>query len=147
MEYLLSFGNYASNLLTLVLKISYPTYASFKAIRSEEGNDDTTWLIYWVVVAVESFIGSYLLPFVSWVPFFMIARVLFYVWLQIPIFNGSVILFNKFVKPFFEENQEVLNEIIPGDDQAAAEAKLRRNQSILQAYQDIYDSIGKTKEQ
>ena len=64
MQALANFGNYAAELLTTILKVAYPTYASYKAIKTEESSDDTTWLIYWVVVAVESFIEAYLLPFV-----------------------------------------------------------------------------------
>ena len=145
MNLLLGIGNYAADLLTLVLKISYPTYMSFKAIKSEEKNDDVVWLIYWVVVAIESFIGSYLLPFISWVPFFMIVRVLFYVWLQIPIFNGSVIIFKRFIKPFFEENKETFDEFIVGDAETKEKARIERNQSLYENYQEIYNFIDSKK--
>ena len=52
MGYISEFSSYASNVLALVLKLTYPTYMSFKAIKSNRENDDTTWLIYWAVVAV-----------------------------------------------------------------------------------------------
>ena len=141
MQFLNDFSLYTSNLLTLALKILYPTYASYKAIKTADSNDDTTWLIYWVVVAVESFIGAYIIPFVSWVPFFMIVRVLFYIWLQIPIFNGSVILFNNFIKPFFEENQQIISGIIPGDREARERARQEMRQTINETYNEIYKSI------
>lgn len=141
MEYISDFSSYSSNVLALVLKLSYPTYMSFKAIKSNRENDDTTWLIYWVVVAVESFIASYVIPFVSWVPFFMILRILFYIWLQIPVFNGSVILFNNFIKPFFTQNEEILNKIIPGDPESARKAREEIRRSIDETYNQIYASI------
>lgn len=140
MEYLSDFSAYSSNVLALVLKLAYPTYMSFKSIKSDQ-NDDTTWLIYWVVVAVESFIASYVVPFVSWVPFFMIIRILFYIWLQIPVFNGSVILFNKFIKPFFTQNEDILNKIIPGDPESARKAREEIRKSIDETYDQIFSSI------
>ena len=144
MEYISNFSTYSSSLLSLVLKLFYPTYMSYKAIKSDHQNDDTTWLIYWVVVAVESFLAAYVVPFISWVPFFMILRVLFYVWLQIPVFNGSVILFNNFIKPFFQQNEEILNKIIPGDPESARKAREELRRSIDETYNQIYSSI-KTK--
>ena len=144
MGYISEFSSYASNVLALVLKLTYPTYMSFKAIKSNRENDDTTWLIYWAVVAVESFIASYVFPFISWVPFFMIIRILFYIWLQIPIFNGSVILFNNFIKPFYTQNEDILNKIIPGDPESARKAREEFRHSINETYDQIYSSI-KTK--
>ena len=141
MHYLSELGLYASNLLATTLKVAYPTWASYKAIVSEEDSDDTTWLIFWVVVAIETFIESYVIPFVSWVPYFMIVRVLFYVWLQMPIFNGSIIIYKKFVKPFFEENSETLNAIINVDSEEAKRKKIKARKEMRLAYFKILASI------
>ena len=97
------FGLYLSNLLTFFIKIIYPLYSTFKSIKSENKNDDTVWLLYWVTFGFFSFFEEYIVPFVYWVPFFMIIRILFYLWLQLPYFNGSVFLFKKIVRPFFEQ--------------------------------------------
>ena len=137
MQYLADFGIYASNLLATALKVVYPAYASYKAIVSDDKDDDTTWLVYWVVVAVESFVEAYLIPFVSWVPFFMLVRVLFYVWLQLPIFNGSIVLFKKFIRPFFEENKTTFNTIVHVEDEADKIQKIKRRKEIRIAYYKI----------
>ena len=149
MEYLSRFGIYCSELLTTTLKVAYPTYASYKAIITETGGDDTTWLIYWVVVAVETFIESYAMPFVSWVPFFMLLRLLLYIWLQLPIFNGSVVLFKKFVQPFFESKATVMNIVTyTGEDGKIAREKARK--ARREAYEEILAAIendGEVKEE
>lgn len=99
--------NYFSNLLIFLLKTAYPVYSTFKSINNNNGTIDTSWLIYWAIFAFFSFIESYFIQFVSWIPFFMICQVLFYIWLQAPFFNGSTIIFNTIVRKFFSGNQVV----------------------------------------
>ena len=146
MEYLSRFGMYCSELLTMTLKVAYPTYASHKAICTEGTSDDTTWLIYWVVVAVQMFIEAYVFPFVSWVPFFMLLRLLFHIWLQIPIFNGSVVIFKRFVQPFFEENETFMNVVTNANEEDVKAAREKRRKARREAYEKILKSIENPKE-
>lgn len=111
MEYVAALLHYASSLLTISVKVAYPAWASFKAIKSNGGSDDTTWLIYWCVMAISSFAEVYLVPFVQFVPFFMLLRLCYYVWLQLPVCNGSIILYKKFVMPFLTKNSEFFDKI------------------------------------
>lgn len=143
MQALANFGNYAAELLTTTLKVAYPTYASYKAIKTETSSDDTIWLIYWVVIAVESFIEAYLLPFVSWVPFFMLLRLLFYIWLQLPVFNGSILLFRRYIEPFFEKHSKEMNAVTSTDSDDAKDMKAQVKQEISAAYKEILEAIEK----
>lgn len=146
MGHLADFGMWASTVLMTVTKVAYPSYASYNAIVSKGDADDTTWLIYWVVVVVEAFISAFVVPFVSWVPFFMLLRLLFYIWLQFPVFNGSVYLFTKFVQPFFEENQKVFNVIAAPDSDEAKAAKVKARKQVKDAYLRILHSIEHPKD-
>jgi hypothetical protein len=131
-------GNYLSGLIITIIKFAYPTYASYKAIRSEISNDDQSWLVYWTIIGFESFFESYIIPFLAWVPFFMLLRIVFYIWLQLPFFNGSIVIFKKFVQPFFENSSLV--GVVPGDkrSRAARRAEARR---LFAVYQEIRDSL------
>lgn len=111
MEYVAAALHYASSLLVVSVKVAYPGWASFKAIKSNGGCDDTTWLICWVVIAISSFIEVYVVPFVHFVPFFMLLRLCYYVWLQLPVCNGSIFLYKKFFLPFFSKNSEFFDKI------------------------------------
>ena len=146
MEYLSRFGMYCAELLSMSIKVAYPTYASYKAICTEAGSDDTTWLIYWVVVAVQLFIEAYAFPFVSWIPFFMMVRLLFQIWLQLPIFNGSVVLFKRFIQPFFEENETFMNVVTQSDTEDAKEVREKHRKAVREAYEKILRSIEHPKE-
>ena len=49
----------------------YPAYASFKAIDSDDPNDDTQWLTYWVVFACSSIVETAANFLISWIPFYV----------------------------------------------------------------------------
>jgi receptor expression-enhancing protein 5/6 len=112
--FLSDFGIYCTNLVITFIKFAYPMYGSYKALRTQRDDDDRFWMIYWTILGLESFVEAYVVPFLCWIPFFMIARVLFYLWLQIPIFNGSVIIFKKWVQPYFEKTRGVFGLFVSG---------------------------------
>lgn len=105
MSYANLLGNYFSSTLIFLLKTAYPVYSTFKLIHSKEEINNTTWLIYWVILSFFSFVEYIIFQFVSYSSFFMVCQVLLYIWLQLPIFNGSTIVFNNFIRLLFENNQ------------------------------------------
>eukprot|EP01006_Ploeotia_vitrea_P039539 TRINITY_DN66356_c1_g5_i2.p1 TRINITY_DN66356_c1_g5~~TRINITY_DN66356_c1_g5_i2.p1 ORF type:complete len:313 (+),score=157.89 TRINITY_DN66356_c1_g5_i2:102-1040(+) len=83
--FLMSGGNALSNLIGFV----YPLYASFKAVRSVEKDDDTHWLTYWVVYGSFTVVQSFFQGIVSKIPFFQIFKSLFLMWCFLPKYNGA----------------------------------------------------------
>jgi len=75
----------------------YPTYASFKSLKTANSEDDTLWLTYWVVFGffhvAESFFGFMLRIF----PFYHVSKLLFLLWCYMPQTQGSVWLFKHFI--------------------------------------------------
>jgi receptor expression-enhancing protein 5/6 len=141
MESLLEFESYATNLLVTTIKVAWPSYATFKAIVSVEEGDDSAWLVYWVIVGLESFLASYILPFVSWIPFFLIVRVVFYIWLQLPVFNGSVILFTKVVQPFMEAHSREFDVIASPTGRASRQLMREVTADINELYEAVLEAI------
>jgi receptor expression-enhancing protein 5/6 len=123
MSTIIAISHWISDVVVVMLKVAYPTYASFKALKTDDERDDTTWLIYWVTLAVYSFVEAYVKPFVEWLPFFVIVRVFVILWLQFPLFNGSVVLFRKYISPFFQENEHTMDMITGEDRQAWKDAR------------------------
>ena len=141
MDLIASFPQYASDVLIMTVKLAYPLWVSFKSIKSTGSSDDTTWLIYWVVMSIASFAEIYLVPFVQWVPFFMLARLLFYIWLQLPVCNGSIIIFKKFIQPFFSKNKEVFEAITVENSNDAVGTVNEVYAKLGQVYEDIKKSL------
>jgi hypothetical protein len=72
-----------------------PAYLSFKAIESPSPHDDVQWLTYWVVFGFFNFLESFALRVVLYyVPWYFAFKSLFIVWLQLPAFRVSPLLFS-----------------------------------------------------
>jgi len=96
-------GNGSEMFISLVISV-YPGYKSIKAVLSQEVEDDQRWLKYWILVSVFLTLqmpGDWVL---GWAPGFSLAKIAFLLWCMAPIQeNGSVILFQKVVLPYYEK--------------------------------------------
>lgn len=91
----------------------YPAYCSMKALESPKKTDDTKWLTYWVVFAVFTVVEFFADLIVFWFPLYWLVKCLLYVWLMAPIQNnGSVILYERFIRPFFLRHQSRLDNLM-----------------------------------
>lgn len=122
----LIFG-YAAQVLCNIIGVAYPAYISIKAIESHTKADDTKWLTYWVLYAVFSIIEFFSGFLTKFIPFYWLLKVCFFfvhlfnlinflylqcvflVWCMVPIENnGSVILYNRVIRPHFLKHQSGL---------------------------------------
>ena len=92
-------------------------------------------------MAIASFCETYILPLVQWVPFFMLARLLFYIWLQLPVCNGSIFLFKKLVVPFFKENKSVMEAVTIENADDATSTLTEVITHLDKVFNEIKDSL------
>ncbi|XP_035209697.1 receptor expression-enhancing protein 6-like [Stegodyphus dumicola] len=95
----------SSSLLYYVLYLSigiiYPAYCSFLAITTPNQNDDTVWLIYWIVFAVFNVLEIITDFLFFWIPLYPVCKLLFLGWCSAPIGkNGAYYLYKLFLEPF-----------------------------------------------
>ncbi|XP_033633954.1 receptor expression-enhancing protein 5-like isoform X1 [Asterias rubens] len=108
----LVFG-YAAAFISSFLGFLYPAYCSVKAIESVRTEDDTQWLTYWVVYSGFGMVEFFSDIFLSWFPFYYLAKMLFLVWCMAPISsNGSQFIYNRFIKPFVLKHQKKMDEAL-----------------------------------
>ena len=96
-------------LLTCVT-VLYPALHSIRAIESDNDDDDKVWLTYWMVFGVftvlETFFGFifWIIPYWGWI------RPAFFVWLLLPSFNGSKIIYEKVLSPILKSHKDLVKK-------------------------------------
>ncbi|KAL6728189.1 hypothetical protein Aduo_009988 [Ancylostoma duodenale] len=85
-----------AQILSNIIGFAYPAYRSIKAVRSSIKEDDTQWLIYWIVFASFSIIDFSIF---STVPFYWMFKIIFLLYLHLPVFNGATVIYHNFIDP------------------------------------------------
>jgi len=105
-----------ANLFRLGLGILYPTYASFKALKTKTATNQYKWMMYWIVFALLSTIEGItdvLLGF--WLPFYTEIKILLQIWLILPISPrslGSGMLYQRFVHRYLVRREGEIDRAI-----------------------------------
>jgi len=92
----------------------YPAYCSFLAIESSSSDDDTQWLIYWVVYAIFTVMENFVDIILYWVPFYFSFKLAFLVWMMLPSTQGAAFIYNSFLKDALRTAEEKLDQAVRG---------------------------------
>lgn len=101
-----------SRIVILVFGLLYPAYASFKAIRTKNVKEYVKWMMYWIVFALFSAIETFTDVLLSWLPFYYEVKILFVIWLLLPVTKGSSHLYKRFVHPHFAKKEKEIDQYI-----------------------------------
>lgn len=100
---------FVSGLLVSVVGVAFPAYASFKAIETDDKEDDTQWLTYWVIFAAFQLSEALTDIFVSWFPFYYELKLGFLVALQLPQYKLANKLYVEYLRKFLVEHEAAID--------------------------------------
>ncbi|KAF0981361.1 hypothetical protein FDP41_000275 [Naegleria fowleri] len=116
------FSSAFTQLICHLVSFILPAYASFKAIRSPQSNDDKHWLIYWIIYALIHVFEYYLLVIVVFIPFYWEIKFFFIIWLIAPQTRGATLLYVKYVEPFLNKHEQEIDEQVSNVQKRASVA-------------------------
>ncbi|KAE8353697.1 TB2/DP1, HVA22 family-domain-containing protein [Aspergillus coremiiformis] len=101
-----------ADLLSSVITILFPIFASFKALRSSNPSQLAPWLMYWVVLSAILMAESWTVWILGWFPFYSWIRLFFFSYLVLPQTQGAQILYQTHVDPFLTLHEQEIEEFI-----------------------------------
>lgn len=107
-------GWWLSRLLGYLLSFLFPMYKSLKAIQSESKEDDTQWLIYWVIIGLVNTAEAIFFIVLDFLPFYYEIKLAFVIWLQYPSAHGcgAAYLYETFFKPFLAKYDNNIDSLL-----------------------------------
>ncbi|KAL8861496.1 MAG: hypothetical protein Q9178_002020 [Gyalolechia marmorata] len=100
------------NLLSSILTILFPIFASYKALRTSDPAQLTPWLMYWVVISCFSLIEYWTFFIVSWIPFYSYLRLFLLSYLVLPQTQGAHLIYQSYIHPFLAHHESDIDVLI-----------------------------------
>jgi len=100
---------FISNVLIVALGFLYPAYKCYKAIKSNDNDQLNHWTLYWVVMATFYSVSKITDIFISWLPLYYEAKVLFTIYIMVPQTKGAAYLYVSFLQPFLDAHEEEID--------------------------------------
>ncbi|RLN91432.1 hypothetical protein BBJ28_00018973 [Nothophytophthora sp. Chile5] len=148
-------GASLSRQVCIAAGITYPAYASFKALESPRTDDaDKQWLTYWVVYGACTSLETVASPLLSWLPGYYMAKMAFLMWMMLPKTKGAMIMYRKVVFPYLKKYEPYVDKKLAETQHAADKwlvvmrsmgseiiakqlAALQRNEALVQLLKSL----------
>ena len=138
------------NLLVSIVGFLYPAYRSFKALESDETDDDTQWLTYWVVYAFFTVFDEMTSWILNLMPFYFMIKLVLMIWMFWPTTNGARVIYNTVLAPFLRKYQDKIdkhvNNVEGGFDKGLKYVKDKAPGAMAQAGAAAFQKMNEQKQ-
>ncbi|KAI9794329.1 MAG: hypothetical protein M1835_006631 [Candelina submexicana] len=104
--------NIIANLLSSIITILFPIFASYKALRTSDPAQLTPWLMYWVVLSCALLVEAWTEWVLIWIPFYPWIRLLLHFYLVLPQTQGARLLYQSHIHPFLSTYELEIDNFI-----------------------------------
>ncbi|KAK9946950.1 hypothetical protein M0R45_012387 [Rubus argutus] len=100
-------GSFLTRGLVMILGYAYPAYECYKTVEKNKPEIEQLrfWCQYWILVAVLTVCERVGDAFVSWVPMYSEAKLLFIVYLWFPKTKGTTYVYDSFFRPYLAKHE------------------------------------------
>ncbi|EEF41994.1 HVA22-like protein f [Ricinus communis] len=119
------------------IMLLFPLYASLRAIESPSTLDDQQWLTYWIIYSFTTLFELSCYKILVWLPFWPYIKLLFCMWLVLPIFNGAAYIYENMVRKYVKIGGRVSGNYSDDQRKVLQMMSLDARKSVVQ-YVDKY---------
>ncbi|GAB4853809.1 HVA22-like protein f [Ancistrocladus abbreviatus] len=124
-------------LIGLGVMLLYPLYASVRATESPSTLEDQQWLTYWVLYSFITLFELSCWKVLQWLPFWAYVKLLFCLWLVLPIFHGAAYIYENTVHKYVKIGVSVSTNYPEGHLKVLQMMSLDARKSV-ERYMDRY---------
>jgi hypothetical protein len=97
--------------LSLFFGLLFPAFQSLAAIESEGTEDDTQWLVYWLIYSILQIVEGTAWSVIRWIPLYQWLKIGLLAWLVLPQFKGAQFVYEALLSPAFRVISQELHKI------------------------------------
>ena len=109
---ILVYYNIFDSVITNLVGTLYPAFWTIKSIEKDDLSEQKNWLTYWAVFSFFVLIDMFSPIFVKFIPFYLVLKILFLIWMFMPGTNGNKFMYNKVVKKILKKYEKEADEFL-----------------------------------
>ena len=112
------------NIVLALVTCVYPMWKSILTIEDDDEEETNTWLCYWTVYGIVQIVELFLGFILSYVPYYSIIRLAFFIYLMAPMTKGAKTLYSMVFQPMLQKYKPEITKFFDNlADQTASMAR------------------------